>query len=57
MAAWLLEAAGKKPGFFIGGLPKNFDSSFRAPPAPVADAGRRLHITPEQDEPRAAFRP
>ena len=25
MAAWLLEVAGKKPGFFIGGVPKNFD--------------------------------
>src|SRR5882672_1541648 len=30
MAAWVLEVAGKKPGFFIGGLPKNFESSFRA---------------------------
>jgi UDP-N-acetylmuramate: L-alanyl-gamma-D-glutamyl-meso-diaminopimelate ligase len=55
MAAWVLEAAGKKPGFFIGGLPKNFDSSFRAAPLPLVDAGRRLLVTPEQDEGRAAF--
>lgn len=32
MAAWLLEAAGRQPGFLIGGLPKNFDTSFRAAP-------------------------
>jgi len=33
MAAWLLEACGFAPGFLIGGLPKNFPHSFRAPPA------------------------
>jgi UDP-N-acetylmuramate: L-alanyl-gamma-D-glutamyl-meso-diaminopimelate ligase len=43
MAAWLLDATGKKPGFFIGGLPKNFDASFRLPALP---AGRRLPLTP-----------
>jgi UDP-N-acetylmuramate: L-alanyl-gamma-D-glutamyl-meso-diaminopimelate ligase len=31
MAAHLLEAAGRTPGFLIGGLPKNFRTSFRAP--------------------------
>jgi UDP-N-acetylmuramate: L-alanyl-gamma-D-glutamyl-meso-diaminopimelate ligase len=31
LAAWLLEASGHTPGFLIGGLPKNFDRSFRAP--------------------------
>lgn len=31
MAAHLLEAAGRNPGFLIGGLPKNFSTSFRAP--------------------------
>ncbi len=30
LAAWLLEATGRNPGFLIGGLPKNFDTSFRA---------------------------
>ncbi len=33
MAAWLLHEAGKDPGFLIGGLPKNFDTSFRLPRA------------------------
>jgi UDP-N-acetylmuramate: L-alanyl-gamma-D-glutamyl-meso-diaminopimelate ligase len=45
MAAWLLEATGRKPGFFIGGLPKNFDTSFRLPaPRDV----RRLPISVDQ---------
>jgi UDP-N-acetylmuramate: L-alanyl-gamma-D-glutamyl-meso-diaminopimelate ligase len=54
MAAWLLDAAGKRPGFFVGGLPKNFESSFRPPPPRVQQAVR-LNVTPEQDEARAAF--
>ncbi|MCX6111734.1 MAG: UDP-N-acetylmuramate:L-alanyl-gamma-D-glutamyl-meso-diaminopimelate ligase [Proteobacteria bacterium] len=29
MAAWLLENAGKKPGFFIGGVPKDFETMGR----------------------------
>jgi len=29
LAAWLLEAAGRSPGFLIGGIPKNFSHSFR----------------------------
>ncbi len=33
MAAWILDRAGMAPGFFIGGLPKNFETSFRLPPA------------------------
>src|SRR6478735_11731931 len=33
MAAHLLEACGFAPGFLIGGLPKNFPRSFRAPRA------------------------
>jgi UDP-N-acetylmuramate: L-alanyl-gamma-D-glutamyl-meso-diaminopimelate ligase len=53
MAAWLLEAAGKKPGFFMGGLPKNFPASFRLPVQEKAPV--RLNVTPEQDEARAAF--
>lgn len=31
MCAWLLHEAGRDPGFLIGGLPKNFDTSFRLP--------------------------
>ena len=54
MAAWLLESAGKRPGFFIGGLPKNFEASFRAPPA-VDPSALRLNVTPDHDEARAAF--
>src|SRR5579859_7000779 len=54
MAAWLLDVAGKRPGFFIGGLPKNFEASFRAPP-PREPAARRLNVTPDKDEARAAF--
>jgi UDP-N-acetylmuramate: L-alanyl-gamma-D-glutamyl-meso-diaminopimelate ligase len=30
LAAWLLDQTGFAPGFLIGGLPKNFDKSFRA---------------------------
>ena len=30
MCAWILETAGLNPGFFIGGLPKNFDAGARA---------------------------
>jgi UDP-N-acetylmuramate: L-alanyl-gamma-D-glutamyl-meso-diaminopimelate ligase len=33
MAAHLLDACGFEPGFLIGGLPKNFPRSFRAPTA------------------------
>lgn len=31
MMAWLAEVCGKQPGFLIGGIPKNFDLSFRNP--------------------------
>ena len=30
MCAWILETAGLEPGFFIGGLPKNFGAGARA---------------------------
>ncbi len=30
MCAWILETAGLEPGFFIGGLPKNFSAGARA---------------------------
>jgi UDP-N-acetylmuramate: L-alanyl-gamma-D-glutamyl-meso-diaminopimelate ligase len=55
MAAWLLEVAGKRPGFFIGGLPKNFEASFRAPLAAEPPVHRLAAITPEQDEARSAY--
>jgi len=31
MMAWVAETAGKKPGFLIGGIPKNFSQSFKNP--------------------------
>jgi len=31
LTAWLLESTGFRPGFLIGGLPKNFPRGFRAP--------------------------
>src|SRR5580692_3566556 len=31
IAAFLLHEAGRDPGFLIGGLPKNFDQSYRLP--------------------------
>jgi UDP-N-acetylmuramate: L-alanyl-gamma-D-glutamyl-meso-diaminopimelate ligase len=37
MCAWLLEATEREPGFLIGGLPKNFDTSYR-----LGKAVRRL---------------
>lgn len=36
LCAWLLHEAGRDPGFLIGGLPKNFEHSFRVP----SEAGR-----------------
>lgn len=31
MMAWVLDSLGEKPGFLIGGIPKNFSKSFRNP--------------------------
>ncbi len=31
MMTWLAEKAGKKPGFLVGGIPKNYDYSFKLP--------------------------
>ncbi|HLV21387.1 MAG TPA: Mur ligase family protein [Polyangiaceae bacterium] len=68
MAAWLLEATGFEPGFFIGGVPKNFERSFRtarAPrrtlpiegkaPNPLVARGRGLPFVVEGDEYDTAF--
>ncbi len=59
MAAWLLDAVGREPGFLIGGLPKNFSQSFRAPPSrttlPAQGALRRAPFVIEGDEYDTAF--
>jgi UDP-N-acetylmuramate: L-alanyl-gamma-D-glutamyl-meso-diaminopimelate ligase len=61
MAAHLLEACGFAPGFLIGGLPKNFPRSFRAPQpgkARLALGDRPLRKPPfviEGDEYDTAF--
>ena len=47
MLAWILEANGKAPGFLIGGLPKNFDTSARL--------GRSRFFVVEADEYDTAF--
>jgi len=55
MTAWLLFDAGRDPGFLIGGLPKNFDTSFRLPATPVeveVKALRRLPIAKREGEHR-----
>lgn len=40
MCAWLLHEAGRDPGFLIGGLPKNFDASFRVPSSSSSSGAR-----------------
>ena len=45
--AWLLEAAGREPGFLIGGVPQNFGVS--------ALLGRGTHFVVEADEYDTAF--
>jgi UDP-N-acetylmuramate: L-alanyl-gamma-D-glutamyl-meso-diaminopimelate ligase len=42
LAAFLLHEVGRDPGFLIGGIPKNFDHSFRLPNASRGGAGARL---------------
>jgi UDP-N-acetylmuramate: L-alanyl-gamma-D-glutamyl-meso-diaminopimelate ligase len=59
IATWLLERSGFEPGFLIGGLPKNFERSFRLPgprrlPRPEAPA-RRTPFVIEGDEYDTAF--
>ena len=46
MVAWILEAAGREPGFLIGGVPNNFGQSARN--------GRKLFVV-EADEYDTAF--
>lgn len=47
LCAWLLEAAGRQPGFLIGGLARNFDRTARTGKAP--------HFVIEGDEYDTAF--
>ncbi len=55
MVAWLLHEAGRDPGFLIGGIPKDFDGSFRlpaTPPEPEASARRLLPLARREGEHR-----
>jgi UDP-N-acetylmuramate: L-alanyl-gamma-D-glutamyl-meso-diaminopimelate ligase len=47
LLAWALEVAGLKPGFFIGGIPKNFGLGLRA--------GEAQHFAVEGDEYDTAY--
>ncbi len=53
MLAWILEAAGKQPGFLVGGVPMNFGISARLG-GPVASGQRPLFVI-EADEYDTAF--
>ncbi len=59
IASWLLDYAGLEPGFLVGGIPNNFDVSFRAakPPAlPLSgSSGRKRPFVIEGDEYDTAF--
>jgi len=64
MCAFLLHELGRDPGFLIGGLPKNFDTSFRVPGhsgaenkrLPLAEGARRsTPFVVEGDEYDTAF--
>ena len=47
MLAWILESAGKKPGFLIGGIPNDFGVSARL--------GEMDYFVVEADEYDSAF--
>lgn len=47
MLAWILEYAGRKPSFFIGGMPENFNGGFQV--------AQGEHIVLEGDEYDSAF--
>jgi UDP-N-acetylmuramate: L-alanyl-gamma-D-glutamyl-meso-diaminopimelate ligase len=52
MCAFLLAEAGRDPGFLIGGLPKNFDASFRIPGQNTEGApGRSLPLMTSDERP------
>ncbi len=54
MLAWILECAGKAPGFLVGGVPLDFGVSARLGPA-VTDRGERPWFVIEADEYDTAF--
>ncbi|HXR64119.1 MAG TPA: UDP-N-acetylmuramate:L-alanyl-gamma-D-glutamyl-meso-diaminopimelate ligase [Rudaea sp.] len=43
MLAWMLEAAGRAPGFLVGGVPENFGVSARLGGAPLHESGWSAH--------------
>jgi UDP-N-acetylmuramate: L-alanyl-gamma-D-glutamyl-meso-diaminopimelate ligase len=51
LCAWLLHATGRDPGFLIGGLPMDFDKSFRLP---ASGAARRLPVLATANAPGRA---
>ncbi|MCW5831566.1 MAG: UDP-N-acetylmuramate:L-alanyl-gamma-D-glutamyl-meso-diaminopimelate ligase [Labilithrix sp.] len=58
MCAWILEVAGLEPGFFIGGLPKNFGAGARAASAKrkiVGAAAKAAPFVVEGDEYDAVY--
>jgi UDP-N-acetylmuramate: L-alanyl-gamma-D-glutamyl-meso-diaminopimelate ligase len=61
IAAWLLEATGYEPGFLVGGIPKNFERSFRTAREPrrrletVGGPRRQKPFVLEGDEYDTAF--
>ncbi len=59
LTAWLLDAAGLRPGYLIGGIPFGFERSYRAPESHglplVSSAGRRRPFVIEGDEYDTAF--
>lgn len=59
IVAWLLEAAGLRPGYLIGGIPIGLERSYRAPETrhlPLSAAGgRRAPFVIEGDEYDTAF--
>lgn len=54
MAAWLCEHAGRRPGFLIGGIPRNFDVGCRPVPDGVHDTRAGIFVS-EGDEYDTAF--
>ena len=54
MLAWILEAAGRQPGFLVGGVPMNFEVSARLG-APAPAATERPIFVIEADEYDTAF--
>jgi UDP-N-acetylmuramate: L-alanyl-gamma-D-glutamyl-meso-diaminopimelate ligase len=54
MTAWLLEHAGRRPGFLIGGVPGNFDVGCRPVPSGVHDTHAGVFVS-EGDEYDTAF--